>query len=106
MAIDHLFHEWGGKPVLVVSYGGCGVGKAGAALRGVLRVVRAVPMEKGVELAIGGGEGMRLAQEEGRLENGVREGWERDGKCEEVLGAVTKLVALIGQRRDGGKVKM
>lgn len=35
-AIDYLFHEWKGKPALVVSYGGHGGGKAAVQLQGVL----------------------------------------------------------------------
>jgi NAD(P)H-dependent FMN reductase len=40
IAVDLLFHEWKGKPALVVSYGNEGGGKAGQALRGVLECVR------------------------------------------------------------------
>ncbi|KAI8951073.1 NADPH-dependent FMN reductase-domain-containing protein [Xylaria longipes] len=44
-ALDHLFHEWKGKPAMIVSYGGHGGGMAAAALITVLsgmglRVVR------------------------------------------------------------------
>jgi NAD(P)H-dependent FMN reductase len=35
-AIDHLYHEWKGKPTLIVSYGGRGGGKCAAQLRDVL----------------------------------------------------------------------
>jgi len=35
-AIDHLYREWKGKPVLVVTYGGHGGGKCAAQLREVL----------------------------------------------------------------------
>lgn len=35
-AIDYLFHEWRGKPFMVVSYGGHGGGHAAAALRLIL----------------------------------------------------------------------
>lgn len=35
-AIDYLYNEWGGKPGLVVSYGGHGGGKAAVQLQGVL----------------------------------------------------------------------
>ena len=39
-ALDFLFHEWGGKPAGVVSYGGRGGGKAAAHLRDVLTGLR------------------------------------------------------------------
>jgi NAD(P)H-dependent FMN reductase len=35
-AIDHLYREWRGKPVLIVTYGGHGGGRCGAQLREVL----------------------------------------------------------------------
>ncbi len=35
-AIDYLFHEWRGKPAMVVSYGGHGGDKCAAALKTVL----------------------------------------------------------------------
>jgi len=34
--LDHLFNEWGGKPVLVVTYGGRGGGKCEEQLKVVL----------------------------------------------------------------------
>ncbi|WP_246088029.1 NADPH-dependent FMN reductase [Nocardioides albertanoniae] len=40
-AIDYLYREWHGKPMLVVSYGGRGGGMAAAQLVGVLGVVGA-----------------------------------------------------------------
>lgn len=39
-AIDYLFHEWHGKPAMVVSYGGHGGVKAAGQLRQVLQGVR------------------------------------------------------------------
>lgn len=39
-AIDYLFHEWAGKPAMIVSYGGHGGGKAAEQLRQVLMGVR------------------------------------------------------------------
>jgi NAD(P)H-dependent FMN reductase len=35
-ALDYLFHEWGGKPAVVVTYGGHGGGKCGEAMQVVL----------------------------------------------------------------------
>ncbi|OJI87359.1 hypothetical protein ASPTUDRAFT_74171 [Aspergillus tubingensis CBS 134.48] len=49
-AIDYLFHEWKGKPALVVSYGGHGGGKAAEQLRQVLQGVRMRPLERMVGL--------------------------------------------------------
>lgn len=42
-AIDYLYHEWAGKPAMIVSYGGHGGGKAAAQLKQVLEAVRMKP---------------------------------------------------------------
>jgi NAD(P)H-dependent FMN reductase len=39
-AIDHLYHEWSGKPAVIVSYGSRGGGKAAGHLRQVLDGLR------------------------------------------------------------------
>jgi NAD(P)H-dependent FMN reductase len=43
-AIDHLYREWAGKPVLIVSYGGHGGGKCAAQLRQVLEGIKMRPI--------------------------------------------------------------
>jgi NAD(P)H-dependent FMN reductase len=40
-AIDHLYHEWKGKPAVIVTYGGHGGGKCAAQL---LQVIEAIGM--------------------------------------------------------------
>jgi NAD(P)H-dependent FMN reductase len=42
-ALDHLYHEWIGKPALIVSYGHRGGGKAAAQLRQVLEGLKMHP---------------------------------------------------------------
>ncbi|KAJ5159890.1 uncharacterized protein N7482_006894 [Penicillium canariense] len=49
-AIDYLYHEWNGKPAIVVSYGGHGGGKCNKQLREVLQGVRMSPISSNVEL--------------------------------------------------------
>ncbi|EAW12073.1 flavin-dependent quinone reductase [Aspergillus clavatus NRRL 1] len=49
-AIDYLFHEWKGKPAMIVSYGGHGGGKAAEQLQQVLQGVRMQPVEPLVAL--------------------------------------------------------
>lgn len=54
-AIDHLFHEWGDKPIGLVSYGGISGGtRAAAALRPVLSSVRAVVLHEAVVVPLVG----------------------------------------------------
>jgi len=43
-ALDHLFKEWNGKPVAIVSYGYRGGGKAAAQLRQVCEALRMHPV--------------------------------------------------------------
>lgn len=43
-AIDHLYAEWAGKPVVLVSYGGHGGGKAAAQLRQVTEGLKMRPV--------------------------------------------------------------
>ncbi|KAF7161720.1 hypothetical protein CNMCM5623_007207 [Aspergillus felis] len=50
-AIDYLFHEWTGKPAMIVSYGGHGGGKAAQQLLQVLQGLRMQPVEPLVALA-------------------------------------------------------
>ncbi|KAL1963336.1 hypothetical protein VTN77DRAFT_8457 [Rasamsonia byssochlamydoides] len=57
-AIDYLFHEWRGKPALIVSYGGHGGVKAAEQLKQVLQGVRMRPVEKTVALTFPGREFM------------------------------------------------
>lgn len=51
-ALDHLFHEWAGKPVLLVTYGGGGGARCQAQLRAVLEALRmrVVPDPVGIRL--------------------------------------------------------
>lgn len=55
-AIDYLFHEWSGKPAMIVSYGGHGGEKAAQQLKQVLQGVRMRPAEKMVGLTFPGRE--------------------------------------------------
>lgn len=48
--IDHLFHEWKGKPAVIVSYGGHDGGNSAAQLRQVLYGIQVIPTESSVKL--------------------------------------------------------
>lgn len=81
-AIDYLYHEWRGKPAVVVSYGGHGGGKCNRQLREVLEGVRMVVVAAGVELGFPGREvlGKAAMGEDIGLKAG--EGfWEEEGEA-------------------------
>jgi len=66
-AIDYLFHEWSGKPAMIVSYGGHGGGKAARQLREVLQGVRMNPVETIPQLQFSGREMLGVAATGGDL---------------------------------------
>ena len=43
-ALDHLFHEWAGKPAMIVTYGGHGGGRCAAQLRQVVEALHMAPV--------------------------------------------------------------
>ncbi len=49
-AIDYLFNEWGGKPAMIVSYGGHGGGHSAEQLKQVLTAVKMRPVGRSVGL--------------------------------------------------------
>jgi len=78
-SIDFLYHEWKGKPVLVVSYGSRGGGKAAVALKEVCRGVRMDVMDESVALTLGKVEGgLERAAREGALEESFVNSWEEE----------------------------
>jgi len=93
VALDHLFHEWGGKPAVIVGYGGRGGGKAIAALAEIWKGLRAGDLVGTLELPLT--ESMEGAQTKGELSEGQGKAWEKDGKGEEVVKAFARLVGLL-----------
>ena len=51
-ALDHLYYEWRGKPVMVVTYGGHGGEKCGSQLRQVLSGLRMKVVEDTVSITL------------------------------------------------------
>jgi NAD(P)H-dependent FMN reductase len=98
-AIDHLFHEWVGKPAMIVSYGTRGGGRANAQLRQVCLGTRMDPWEGKVELAIG-----REGLDEGVLQEGVVDAWEGGEKRAEVVRVWGEMIKLLGGKGEKGEV--
>lgn len=88
-ALDHLFHEWTGKPGMVVTYGGHGGGKAGEQLLQVLQGLRMKASEKRVELDINA-----IQTAKGPADEATTAKWE--GKIEEIQAAWDAFAALFG----------
>ncbi|GAB7338196.1 hypothetical protein MBLNU457_4539t1 [Dothideomycetes sp. NU457] len=97
-SIDFLYHEWKGKPALIVSYGSRGGGKATAALKEVCRGVRMDAMEGSVALVLGKIEGgLERAAREGVLEDRFADAWKEDlEKLRVLFGDLVVKVAANG----------
>jgi len=94
-AIDHLFHEWAGKPALIVSYGGHGGGKAAGQLKQVLEGVHMKVTGRMVALGFEGREGTVAAVQKGAVSTSALAVWEGDEKREEILEAWKELLELL-----------
>ncbi|KAL5360847.1 flavoprotein-like protein [Aspergillus floccosus] len=97
-AIDYLYHEWKGKPALIVSYGGHGGGKAAAQLHQVLQGVRMNPMDRVISLTFPDKATVIQAATGGDLELAKDGGlWaeERDG-IREAFRELLQLAAVTG----------
>lgn len=92
-AIDYLYHEWAGKPGMIVSYGGRGGGRAAGHLAQVLMGVRMKPVGVMTELALG--KGVYSAGREGKLDDGQETGWLEGGVPESLKAAWAELNALL-----------
>ncbi|KAJ5147627.1 flavoprotein-like protein [Penicillium atrosanguineum] len=97
-AIDYLFHEWKGKPAIIVSYGGHGGDKAAAALRVCL--AGGLDMQVGDRMVVNlsfpnrdalyaAAQGKDLGLDAGK-EGGV---WSEERKC--ITGAWDQMVAML-----------
>ncbi|GES64571.1 NADPH-dependent FMN reductase [Aspergillus terreus] len=97
-AIDYLYHEWKGKPALIVSYGGHGGGKAAAQLHQVLQGVRMNPMSRRISLTFPDKATVIRAATGGDLEL-AKDGGLWAEECEgirEAFGELLQLAAVSG----------
>jgi NAD(P)H-dependent FMN reductase len=86
-AIDHLYHEWRGKPVLIVTYGSHGGNKCAAQLREVL-----TGMKVSLTAAM---PGLKLSQERIEANDGVVDpDVDFASHRDEVVAGLAELVAL------------
>lgn len=93
-ALDYLFHEWAGKPALVVSYGGRGGGKAATQLVEVCRGMRMRIIEPppGYKISI---EESADAIEKRRFNEERLEVWRSDNTDEELAKRFEELLEVL-----------
>jgi NAD(P)H-dependent FMN reductase len=93
-AIDYLFHEWTGKPALVVSYGGHGGGKAAAQLVQVCEGLRmkAVVPTVGYKINL---EESQSARERGGFDGDRLQFWKTESIDDELKERFEDLVGLL-----------
>lgn len=98
--LDYLYHEWKGKPALVVCYGGRGGGKAGESLVQICQGLRMDVCKEWQELNLSLAEGsMKAATEKGALLDALVEKWEESG----VLEKARILFREVAERTDREK---
>ncbi|KAH8697488.1 flavoprotein-like protein [Talaromyces proteolyticus] len=100
-AVDYLFHEWVGKPVLIVSYGTMGGANASKQFKDVLQGMRLKVCATSPTLPFKGGivdrtEGF-AAGKSGILGEATRGEWE-ENKKEEILKGFGELLNLLSRQ--------
>lgn len=95
-AIDYLYNEWVGKPMLIVTYGIFGGASSSEALKKTLAGMKLRVVETRPQLSYFGGAGgeMLMAAGEGKLGPKTLELWETEKK-EELLKGFGELVELL-----------
>ncbi|TQW00978.1 hypothetical protein V2A60_002006 [Cordyceps javanica] len=83
-ALDYLYHEWGGKPAAVVTYGSRGGGRAAAHLQQILTGLKMVVAGTAVPLSISMSD-IDECLAEGALTRSVVERWAGEGGVTEAL---------------------
>ncbi|KAJ6784083.1 hypothetical protein PWT90_07136 [Aphanocladium album] len=89
-ALDYLYHEWTGKPAVVVTYGGHGGGKAAAHLQQILAGLKMRVAGTAVPLTIKVEEGNECLAA-GALTEAVMERWTSAGVSETLSTAVSEM---------------
>ena len=92
-ALDFLYHEWSEKPVLVVSYGGHGGGKAAAALLESCKAMHMTTLEETVQLPLVPRDRLEKAMKDGELQGDEETFWK--DQLDRIPGLLDKLVDLL-----------
>ncbi|KAK9364666.1 flavoprotein-like protein [Lipomyces kononenkoae] len=105
-AIDYLYHEWQGKPVLIVSYGVHGGSFASDSLKQTLEGMKLIVCLTRVMLPFSGGRGPELfaAINGGVLGDETKASWSADKKMTIITGyeeLKKQLIAADGSEPDG-----
>lgn len=93
-AMDYLYHEWAGKPVFVVSYGGHGGGKAAAQLVQVCQGLRMRPLSQTVGYRINLEESCQHLKS-GEFSSERLQIWKSDNVEDELQARFLELVELM-----------
>jgi len=95
-ALDYLYHEWGGKPAMVVSYGNRGGELAGAQLMQICKGLRMKVVERvvGYKVKVEEAEGVR---EKGEFGKERKEMWRGEGVDEELRKGFEEVVGFLGE---------
>ncbi|KAF2142576.1 uncharacterized protein K452DRAFT_297836 [Aplosporella prunicola CBS 121167] len=97
IALDYLFHEWGGKPAAVVSYGSRGGGKAADHLSGITAGLRMRGVQTSVGIRTGGLEAGECA-DRGELGEEVLVRWREEGVEEQLKTMLAEVVKALEEQ--------
>ncbi|KAK2601775.1 hypothetical protein QQS21_004659 [Conoideocrella luteorostrata] len=93
-ALDYLFHEWNGKPVVIVTYGGRGGGKAADHLRQILTGLRMRIIPATLQLSLTS-QSMEKWLNPADVGLQDRKRWQAEGVEEKLKEAFHELVAAL-----------
>ncbi|KAG9039253.1 hypothetical protein FRB95_011838 [Tulasnella sp. JGI-2019a] len=102
-AIDFLYHEWSGKPAIVVTYGGRGGDKVRDQLIQVLKSVKMNPVSVAPGLALG--RNVAAAVTEGKMVPGQAEEWAKNGATDQIIAAWDELIGALEKPKEVAKPK-
>lgn len=107
-AIDYLYSEWPGKPVVIISYGIQGGIRANEQLAFTLEsIMRLKVVEPRVEMAFKGGSGQPdsiAASTQGKLGDDTKKEWTENGNKEKILKAFEALSQIVKEQLTEEKV--